>query len=352
MVSCLRGIAASAAAVLIVLFAASGSSTGLPDPQGHPPAVVHVDGSHLVNAHGDVVQLVGLNRSGSEYACAQGWGIFDGPVGAPSIEAMTTWHPQIVRLPLNEDCWLGINGVDSQYGGSAYRAAIKIFVGRLEAHGLLVDLDLHWNAPGQRLAKGQQVMADADHSIDFWRSVAKTFKSDHAVWFELYNEPHDISWSCWLRGCRTSKGWRTAGMQQMLDAIRSTGATNVVLAGGLDWSADLSKWLSHRPDDPTGQLAATFHTYDFSGCNTKNCWNSTVAKVARQVPVVMTEFGETDCAGGYVRPLMHWADTHGLSYLAWTWDAWDCESGPALITKYDGTPTGFGRAVRHHYRAR
>src|SRR6476646_10864431 len=99
------------------------------------PLVVHVDGNHLVNRNGAVVELAGLNRSGSEYACAQGWGIFDGPVDDTSIAAMTTWRPQIVRVPLNEDCWLGINGVDPQYGGAAYREAVAGFVARLERHG-------------------------------------------------------------------------------------------------------------------------------------------------------------------------------------------------------------------------
>jgi hypothetical protein len=316
------------------------------------PPIVHVQGNHLVDEDGNVVQLMGLNRSGSEYACVQGWGIFDGPVGDSSITAMKAWQPQIVRLPLNEDCWLGINGVDSRYAGAAYRHAIEAFVDRLESHGLLVDLDLHWTAPGRELADGQQVMADADHAPRFWRSVAETFMEDQAVLFELFNEPHDISWRCWLRGCRTADGWRTAGMQQLLDSVRGTGATNVVLVGGLGWSSDLSGWLAHKPVDPTHQLAATFHTYDFSGCSTKQCWDSTVAKVAEKAPVVMTEFGETDCAGGYVTPLMRWADAHGISYLAWTWDVWDCRSGPALITSYDGAPTGYGKAVRKHYLSR
>src|SRR5690242_16325227 len=87
---------------------------------GQQPPIVHVEGNHLVNEQGQVVQLIGLNRSGTEYACDEGWGIFDGPVGNAAIAAMMTWRPQVVRLPLNEDCWLGINGVDRRYGGAAY----------------------------------------------------------------------------------------------------------------------------------------------------------------------------------------------------------------------------------------
>ena len=59
-------------------------------------------GRHLVNASGRHIRLLGVNRSGTEFACAAGWGIFDGPVGNKSIAAMAAWHVNTVRLPLNE----------------------------------------------------------------------------------------------------------------------------------------------------------------------------------------------------------------------------------------------------------
>ena len=80
-----------------------------------------VSGNHLVNAAGHTVRLLGVDRSGLEYACVQGWGFSDGPVDAASISAMKTWGINAVRVPLNEDCWLGINGVKPQYGGATYR---------------------------------------------------------------------------------------------------------------------------------------------------------------------------------------------------------------------------------------
>ena len=43
---------------------------------------VSVDGNHLVNAEGQTVRLLGVDRSGPEYACEEGWGIFDGPSNA------------------------------------------------------------------------------------------------------------------------------------------------------------------------------------------------------------------------------------------------------------------------------
>ena len=70
-----------------------------------------------------------------------------------------------------------------------------------------------------------------------------------------------------------------------------------------------------------------------------------VAPLAAQVPIVTGELGENDCAHGYIDQYMPWADANGISYLAWTWDAWgDCLS---LVGSYDGTPAG---AWGTHYR--
>src|SRR5947209_843395 len=42
-------------------------------------AGLHVVGNQIENGNDQAVQLLGANRAGSEYACIEGWGIFDGP---------------------------------------------------------------------------------------------------------------------------------------------------------------------------------------------------------------------------------------------------------------------------------
>lgn len=273
----------------------------------------------------------------------QGWGFSNGPVDASSIAAMKSWSIDAVRVPLNEDCWLGINGVKPQYGGAAYRRFVEGFVSRLNAAGLTVVLDLHWNAPGTQRATGQQQLPDADHAPAFWSSVARAFRGNRNVVFDLYNEPHHVSWRCWRDGCGT-----LAAMQRLVDAVRSAGGQQPLMLGGLAWSNDLSGWLRWRPKDPLHQLIASFHLDNFNTCASAACWNATIAPVAATVPVVTGELGENDCGHGFLDSYMPWADAHGISYLGWTWDTWDCRSGPALISAYDGTPTGFGAGFQAH----
>ena len=146
---------------------------------------IQVSGNHLVNQNGQTIHLIGFNAQGSEYMCVTSNQTFDNPNTLTTAPAdMKSWGAAVngARIPLNEDCWLGINGVSR--GGAAYQNDIIAFVNNLHASGMYAILDLHWNAPGGTKATGEQVMADYDHSIAFWQSVATTFKNDQGVIFE------------------------------------------------------------------------------------------------------------------------------------------------------------------------
>lgn len=350
------GQAVAVALMLLALLCAQRASASTP--------YVAISGNHLVNQAGETIRLLGVDRSGTEYECIGGGSIFDGPNDSESVAAMAAWHIDAVRLPLNEDCWLGINGVGESVSGTAYQAAIEQYVSTLESYGIAVILDLHWAAPGAHVAASQWPMADAEHAPAFWESVATAFRGNHGVIFDLFNEPYISSWSCWLEGCSetyedegTPVTYQTAGMQSLVDAVRSTGASQPIMLGGLQWSSDESEWLAHEPSDPDRQLAVSFHTYNFSGCNTEACWNSTIAPLAQQVPVITGEMGESGCKATYIDKYMRWADAHGVSYLGWTWDStgppshWSCSEGPALIKTYAGKPTAYGAGLKRHLAA-
>src|SRR5437899_2934821 len=252
----------------IIVSAAASAATEAPIAAQAASLSVRIAGNHFVDGAGRTVRLLGVNRSGTEYECMANNGFFDGPGDAASVAAMASWNIDAVRVPLNEDCWLGINGAPAAYSGTNYRNAIAGYVSRLHAAGMYAIVDLHWNAQGSlpadgRTGQGRQ-MADLDHSPAFWSSVASFFKNDHGVVFDLFNEPHDISWDCWLNGCTTSDGtgtWQAAGMQTLLNAVRATGATNVVTLSANGWGGDIPQWLNYRPRDPAGQIAAGWHVY-------------------------------------------------------------------------------------------
>jgi hypothetical protein len=330
---------------------------------------LHVDGNKLVDAAGNTVRLRGANRSGGEFMCVQGRGIWDGPVDDASISTMASWNIKAVRIPLNEECWLGLSNIDPQYGGTTYQNEVKGFVSRLEAHGITPIVEMHWNqgtytGPSSGCsdvhATCQKPMPDAQYAPSFWSGVAGAFKSDTAVVFDLFNEPYPeratgsetSGWTCWRDG-GTCAGipYQVAGFQSLVNAVRATGATNVILLGGLAYSNDLTQWLQYEPTDPTHNLAAFAHLYNFNTCSNTSCYDSQLAPVAAQVPLTLSEIGENDCGHGFIDTVMNWADAHGVGYLGWTWNAWDCSSGPSLISDYNGTATPFGIGLKNHLSA-
>lgn len=109
-------------------------------------------------------------------------------------------------------------------------------------------VELHWtygqytgNSAGcsDVHATCQKPMPDAQYTPSFWASVANTFKDDPAVAFDLFNEPYPDratstttqAWTCWRDG-GTCPGisYEVAGMQDLVDAVRGTGAKNLILA--------------------------------------------------------------------------------------------------------------------------
>lgn len=336
---------------------------------------LHARGNQIVDANGAPVLLRGANMAGTEFVCAQGWS--NDPFGgqpedsAATFAAMQSWHINFVRIPLNEDCWLGING--ARIGGAAYQTAIVKLVHDLRVAGFYVIVDLHWSAPGAQLALSQNPVPDEDHSPAFWKSVAATFSTDQGVVYDLFNEPFlywiapggPDQWTCLMRGCVLSQyetggtpftvaaNWQSAGMNELIADVRGTGAQNLIMVAGANWARDLSGWLGNRPSDTN--VAASWHSYPsgnpslISECAAQACWDSVVAPLAQQVPVVVGETGDSSAgAQTYLPAFLPWAGGHGLSVVAWTWNAWANPDDVLVSDMQTGTPTA-GEGVT--YRA-
>lgn len=398
-----------------------GTTTGTTSPPVTGLAI-KVSGKNLVNGSGVVVQLRGVNVSGLEAVAIDGWDPSN-PWGSQTGDATpnfalmkSAWGVNAVRLPLNEDSWLGlscadlggnsstiVNGAQVQDKpgqviqadpGGNYQATALAAVAAANAAGLYVILDLHWAAPNVNgtptCPTAQTAMADTDHSIAFWTSLATAFKGNPAVMFELFNEPYmgetarsdnnvpgaDIlngnpSMTAFIVGGNPSvitANWAAAGMQAMLNAVRATGATNVVLVSDDNWTQEMTDWLTYKPTDSAGQLAAAWHPYANSNYPTQvSCINlpscsalqyaAVQAVLAAGFPVVATEFGDNttsspSATAPWVSVLLPMADKWGISYLGWTWDVWG-NIANVLITDEAGDPTyGYGTYVKQHYLCR
>src|SRR5688572_4978895 len=104
--------------LLFVLSVACSDAAPLIPYEAEPgPLGLRAVGNRVEDAEGNDVILRGVNRSGTEYQCTKDFGDgrirhFDGPSDAASIDAIKSWRGvNAVRVPLNEHCWLGVEGM-------------------------------------------------------------------------------------------------------------------------------------------------------------------------------------------------------------------------------------------------
>lgn len=337
-----------------------------------------VDENHLVDARtGRVFVPRGVNWSSFEYACAQGWGLSaletlpGADAAADEAREIASWGANTVRLPLNQDCWLGTRGapVSDRFEDrtvAGYRAEVAGMVEALNEAGLVVILDLHSRKRMSSAEFGSLAMPDPE-SLVFWSSVAAAYADHPSVMFDAFSEPYSrqdragrplvtLTWPCWRDGgCRapvedaqTATNGRVTyaaqGMDVVVRAIRSAGAHQPILLSGIDRAADLRHWLEFAPDDD--QLVAAFHSYDDRSCATRACWDAVIAPLAGSVPVVTTELGAARPLGGYVRDYLAWADAHDLGSLFWVWS--DGTGSLSLRAGAGSGPTPYGELARSY----
>jgi endoglucanase len=346
---------------------ATGGATGN-GGSGGAASGVHVVGTQIYDGT-TVIRLLGVNRPGGEYACVTSTNPWDPGDGSgnnqASITAMLSWKVNAVRIPLNEDCWLNLNGV--KLGGTTYQNDIQTWVNLLLQNNVYPILDLHWTENNGAKATGQQPMPDAAHAPTFWGQVAAAYKNSPKVIFDLYNEPYPdnnmeatAAWTCWRDGgtC-TGIGYQVAGMQAMLTAVRNAGATNLVLLAGIEYANDLTQWMTYKPTDPAGNIAASWHVYPNSNYTSNHTLMMDAGGVAGIVPIVATEIGGvlSGCTatsgtddGSFITMVMSYLD--GLSppqsYVGWSWSTDDT---PVLISNYNGTAVCSGPTYKAHLLA-
>lgn len=249
-------------------------------------------------------------------------------------QVMASWGSNVVRIALNQSFWLQ---------GTGYPETVDQQVQWAEGAGLDVILDLHWSDRGQGGTAAQQRMADTN-SKTFWGQVAEKYKGDGRVQFELYNEPHDVTWDVWQNGGPSGDGFTVVGMQELYDTVRAAGANNLVIIGGLQNAYDLTGVPSHRIKGYN--IAYATHPYDFPNKQPSN-WPRDWGYLASSDPIVVTEFGviSGSCDTTYYSSLIQYADQVGASWTAWAWYVADCKF-PAMITDWNGDPTAAGSVVK------
>ena len=316
-----------------------------------------------MNSRHELVRLRGVNAASLEWVSDGEGHIFD-----TVKTAIKDWRVNVIRLPLARiagSARLQSKRTKARLIASWWKRSWTICARRR----CYIILDLHWSDAGEWGKQiGQHVMPD-QNSLEFWKSCASTYKNHPAVIFDLYNEPHDVSWDIWLNGGQVAekafgrnpaKSFQAVGMQAILDAVRATGAKNLIVVGGLDWAYDMKGFLAGKQiADPMGNgVIFANHAYPFKG-DTVERWISKMEEASKVIPIIVGEFG-ADSRGSartkgqtdeeWVRQVLQALEGH-----KWSWIAWDLHpaAGRALISDWKYTPTPyFGTWVKRALEAR
>lgn len=365
--SVLAGTVALVVAVGMAARATAQNAAPAPADLSKMPVPLRAVGTQVLNPNNEPVRLRGVNA-----ACLEWTSNGEGHILESVNTAIREWRVNVIRLPLAQDRWFG-KAPEQKDDGAAYRALVKQVVEACARQGCYIVLDLHWSDCGDWGTNIAQHSMPDQNSVAFWKACAAAYQNHPAVIFDLYNEPHDVSWDIWLKGGTVTdrpnnrrggapKTFEAVGLQQLLDTVRAAGAKNLVIAGGLDWAYDFAGILDGRQlSDPTGNgVLYANHAYNNKGHSVET-WIGRVEKAAAKLPIIVSEFGgsggpnrRAGRAGGGGRPsptgddwLLH--VMQALEDHQWAWIAWDFHpaAGPTLITGWNYTPTpDFGVFVR------
>ncbi len=346
------------------------------------PSTLMVVGNQIVNSSGCTVLLKGVNVDGLE-SSANGYGPLGGGMAyggntlAVAQMAVTGWNCNFIRLPLRQDFWFGCSGSSA----SGYQSTIASIVNYCSAQGVYILLDLHWSgtygglvptdptgcngASGWGTSNAQQVMPDWN-AVTFWSAVAATYANNPAVLFDLYNEPHpdsgygltgNMPWQVWQLGSQgvTMAGVpsQCPGMQNLLNAVRATGANNVCLVGGLNWAYYLNQVDSYPLTNVGNGIVYSAHIYPVKGPVAGSTWDPWVTSATVNHPVLIGEFGPTNCvstvSGSYggtsnnfdstIIPWMNGGNNRGYVYGGTAWSMTTVSCPNLLISQF--TPTTY-----------
>ncbi len=315
------------------------------------PLELHVVGNQILNSKDQPVWLQGVNVVSLE------WSLTGEKVMKSALVAVTDWKANTIRLPVKEEYWFGRTGGQKD-GGASYRLLVDQIITLVANRGGYVVLDLHrFRAPNEA-------------HLEFWKDAATKYKNHPAVLFDLFNEPHGISWEVWRNGgfvmqdnkpadedaflspeekakAAAQKGFQSPGMQKLLDAVRETGARNIVIVGGLDWAYDLSgiaKGFGLTEEGGNGIVYST-HIYPW-----KRDWAGKVLLVAEKHPIFVGEVG-ADAKKMTFIPAEAQEDAEtwvpemlGLIQkykLHWTAFSFHTSASPVMLKDWEFTPTSY-----------
>jgi len=285
----------------------------------------NVVGTRIIAPDGSVFVPRGVNKGGLEWL-RKGY-----DEDFLNYERMKSWGANFVRIPLSPAFALPrMCSYDKNY-----MARVDRIVSWAEQLKMMVLLDDHVATRGLTCGVGKWAgpqKAPDMHNVEFVEMLATRYKHHPMVAIDLYNEPHDIPDGVWRNGGMVD-GYRAAGMQQLLNAVRATGNKNLVFVSGNMWANDLRMvvdkplyddfnvvYAAHSYPFMCGRVIAVGEPYRCQGEQYPPHLDAYIAPAIGKRAVMVTEFGTQRPIPGEVQAVIDWSERHNIGWAAWLWE--------------------------------
>ncbi|EFH85739.1 glycoside hydrolase family 5 protein [Ktedonobacter racemifer] len=206
--------------------------------------------------------------------------------------ARTFWHSNVITFQISRENLFPDRQHPTTLDGD-YLAAMDRAVSWTTQEHMNVIFNLQTEA-----SSNEMMATPAD--MTFWWVVAGRYKENQKVFFDIFNEPRNFyDWNLWQNG-GVRDGVQYVGMQQLVDAIRQTGAQNLILAQGqgAGESFDYDNFRDHLLKG--ANIVYAIHPYlNNTQHATRDDWESWWGLSVRKldVPFVIGEWNETPGSG-------------------------------------------------------
>lgn len=303
-------------------------------PTNTPKGLLHVSGTHIVDASGRPVLLRGAQiESGFNYI--KQWQSGKKPTTVLNSAVFRTmaeqWKMDVLRVPLSN--W--ILALDP----TRYISQLDQVVTQANAAGLYIVLDLHDDAlSGSPYGKGADV--PKTESVAFWKAISAHFKSNPMILYDVYNEPHSTGWQEWLHGGGMVGGATEVGFQDLVSAIRSQGAPQIIIVepgsagkamGNGALAAQEGGWATFPAADALADPNIAYSLHVYSGiADAAAKQDAKWGPILGQHPLMYGEWSflvnervaecrgvARDQADQVVNNFLNYMDARGASWIAW-----------------------------------
>lgn len=169
----------------------------------------------------------------------------DLPAVQAHIQLMSTMGFSTLRLPVSFDHW-NLRTLPYIISASTYFTAIDQIIIWCDTYGMKLIIDNHFG-----------VLSDASYSTEvsrvssIWQQVAHRYRNTdpEKVFFEIYNEPFNIS----------DSNWKNSAIS-FVNAIRAEAPNHTIVVGANDWNIIIRLVVMGVLEDPN--IIYTFHYYD------------------------------------------------------------------------------------------